>query len=499
MPQFGAPGERIGYRTYPHQPDAPPLLLMHGFTASSASFLTNLEGLQASFAVITIDLLGHGESDAPDEAAPYKPEAAVARVIGLMDELGLEDALLCGHSLGGALALRLALDHPDRVAGLVVINSNSAAGTAEWRAQVQPSLAEMAARLRAEGTGFMKETRLYPGKSTRLPENARKQLADDFERLTPAGIAGTAEGLVASVNAAERLASLAVPTLVVIGDRDPDFVRNAPAFVAAMPAKLVRSITISDAGHAANLEKPAQFNAALVAFAREIDYLEGPGKDESSRRGFFVFAGAALVVVGAALLGAAFILAGDEEPVRAGPLTAASPRSSPSPTLAASASPAPSQTVAGASTTAAATATLTATNTPAPPEATNVPQTVAPRPVPPTPTPTPTATPTPTPTEAPTEAPTPTPTVPTATPAPSITISGPSRVAVGEPQLWTAVVTGPESELRGVGWNPGGAGRSTTLTFSAPGCVTLEATAFFQSPIGPITASYTVAVGDVSC
>ena len=184
MPLLGAPGERIGYTVFKHPTGAPPLFLLHGFTASNASFLTNLPALRERFTVVTIDLLGHGESDAPTSPEPYAPGPAVERIVDLMDELDFEQVLLCGHSLGGALALRVALDYPDRVAGLVVINSNSAAGTPRWREQSQANLTQMAARLRAEGTGFLRESRLYPARSQRLPAEARDALTRDFDRLS---------------------------------------------------------------------------------------------------------------------------------------------------------------------------------------------------------------------------------------------------------------------------------------------------------------------------
>ncbi|MGE5594639.1 MAG: alpha/beta fold hydrolase, partial [Hyphomicrobiales bacterium] len=324
MPTFGAPGERIGYTVYSHPQGAPPLLLLHGFTASAASFISNIPVLRRDFTVITVDLLGHGASDAPIEVAPYRPEAAVSRLIGLLDHLGYHRALVCGHSLGGALALRLALDHPDRVAGLIVINSNSGAGDAEWRRQALPGLQAMAAQVRAEGTGILRNTRLYPAASRRLPEAARRLLTEDFDRLTAAGVAGTAEGLTANVNAFERLPELTVPTLVVVGDRDRDFARRAPAFVANMPRAAVQVLTLEDAGHAANLERPEEFDAAVLDFAQQLGYLDtaeaeddGP---EPGSRGWLVIAGAAFVALGAALLAASFILGDDNEPTRAEPL-----------------------------------------------------------------------------------------------------------------------------------------------------------------------------------
>ena len=196
MPLFGNPGERIAYALYPslQEPDGPPLVLLHGFTTSSAAFDANVEALRRHFTVVTVDLLGHGASESPVDAAPYGPEHAVERLLALFDELGLGRVLLCGHSLGGALALRLALDAPERLSGLVVMNSMSAAGTPQWRENARAGMGEMARRARAEGTEFLKETRLYPAHSKRLDERSRQLLVDAFEQLTPEGMAGNGRG-----------------------------------------------------------------------------------------------------------------------------------------------------------------------------------------------------------------------------------------------------------------------------------------------------------------
>ncbi|HEY4668396.1 MAG TPA: alpha/beta hydrolase, partial [Tepidiformaceae bacterium] len=86
------------------------------------------------------------------------------------------------------------------------------------------------------------------------------------------------ESLTAHVNAYERLPGLRVPTLVVIGELDRDFVRNAPHFIERMPPDLVRTVTIEGGGHAANVERREAFEAALLEFASDIGYAgEGTG------------------------------------------------------------------------------------------------------------------------------------------------------------------------------------------------------------------------------
>ncbi|MGE3074712.1 MAG: alpha/beta fold hydrolase [Dehalococcoidia bacterium] len=505
MPVFGAPGERIGYELYSHPDGAPPLVLIHGFTASKSSFEVNLAGLREHFTVITVELLGHGSSDAPEDAVFYRPERAIRRLLQFFDHLGYDRVLLCGHSLGGALALRLALDAPEWVAGLVVINSSSAAGTPEWREAARPRMEEMAARVRAEGTGFMKETRLYPAHSKRLDPLSKELLTRDFDRLQPAGVAGTAESLVIDVNAWERHPSLAVPMLLVVGERDADFAPNAAAFLARFPQDMVREVDLPAAGHAANIEQPEEFNGAVVDFAHEIGYLRKPAV-EGNR--VLTALGGALVVAGLGLLAAAVFLNGNSGDGNTQLLAAA-----PDATQSAGGTPTQVAQVAGTSaagptrpaavdtSTRAATATAPAAASPttAPPTqapATQPAATATPRPATATPvvaqaTAIPTATP------APTETPTP---AATATPSgPYAAIAGPSTGEVGSAVVFTdasfpAALTrtwvtpaGTENASPGVSFTP-----------SAPGCYVVSMTAYFKTG-QVLTTTHAVSVGGVSC
>lgn len=267
---FGEPGQRIAYNVFDGPAGATTIMLVHGFTASQASFLSNIEGLRRHFTVVSTDLLGHGDSDSPLDRLAYRPEAAGARLVGLADELGLERFLLCGHSLGGALALRVALDRPQRLLGLIVINSNSAAATPKWHAERSPSLAEMGARAIVEGTEFVKRTRLYPAASKRLPPDAKAAIAASFDKMEPHAFALTGTELNTQASAFERLGELRVPTLIVAGTRDRMFMENLPAMLAQMPAEHVQTVELEGAGHAANLEQPAEFEAAVDRFAEGL-------------------------------------------------------------------------------------------------------------------------------------------------------------------------------------------------------------------------------------
>ncbi len=504
MPLFGAPGERIGYELYSNPDGAPPLVLIHGFTASKASFAANIEGLRAHFTVITVELLGHGESDAPEDPIFYTPERAIRRLLQLFEHLGYQRVLLCGHSLGGALALRLALDAPEWVAGLVVINSSSAAGTPEWREAARPRMAEMAARVRAEGTGFMKETRLYPAHSKRLDPRSRQMLTEDFDRLQPAGVAGTADSLVIDANAWERHPALAVPMLLVVGERDADFAPNAAAFLDRFPQELVQQVNLPAAGHAANIEQPAEFEAAVTGFAHEIGYLRGAAAQGSR---VLTAVGGMLVVAGLGLLAAAVffnssgskndngLLAADADSAQP-PAATSTPIAEVAGTSTSGKPTQPNAVDTSATRPSAATATATvapaATATPAPTEPAPPPTRAAVQP-----TTAPTSTSTPEPTSTPTAVPT-----PSATPTPSgpyAAIAGPTTGEVGVPvvlvdasspaSLSRSWVTpnGPENISPGVSFTP-----------NSPGCYTVSMTAYFTTG-QVLTTSHAVSVGGVSC
>ncbi len=499
MPLFGEPGERIAYERFPHPGGGPPLYLVHGFTASAASFAANLPGLGEHFTVVTVELLGHGGSDAPRDPAAYAPERAVERVLGLMEALGDERALICGHSLGGAVALRCALAAPERFAGLVIINSASAAGTPAWAAAAREGMLALAARVRAEGTAFLKGTRLYPAHSRRLDPASRALLVRDFERLTPEGLAGTAEGLIPAVNAFERLPGLRVPVLVVAGERDRDFLEVLPAFLARLPHGLARVVRLPGAGHAANLEAPQAFEAAVVEFAREVGLLAPPPGGAGRRAGSQALgvAGGVLVAAGLGMLAAALVV-GSLGRDGGGRVFVAEPE--PSPTAAFTTAVAgtrtavplapgePLATPTGRGGAAAPPATPGALPSPVPtPAPTRAPAGAAP----PEPTATPTATATPTSTPVP---------PPTPTPAgPYAAIAGPVRVEAGASATYYDASN--PTPLRVTWVTPAGTFRDVhgvTVTFPAAGCYGIAMEALF--PDGAVrSAVLNVAAGDAAC
>jgi pimeloyl-ACP methyl ester carboxylesterase len=310
MALFGPTGERIAYEVWRGPGGAPALLLLPGFTETRELFAANLAGLSERFTVVTVDLLGHGAADAPAATEAYAPAKAADRVAALATFLGFERFLVCGHAIGGSLALRIALGHPARVVGAVVVNNTSAAlGTAAWRTEMQARMAELAAMVRAEGMSTLQESRLSPARSRRLPAEAQERLLRAFEALSPAGVAGAAEGYVANVLEAERLGDLRCPVLVLAGARARGAAEAGERLAAAVPN--ARVVELEGLGFTANIEDPAAFNAALFAFAERIGAIRGPGFAGRHRTGLVFVAGS--LVVAAVSLGAAALYVANQD------------------------------------------------------------------------------------------------------------------------------------------------------------------------------------------
>lgn len=246
-----------------HGREGPFLLLVHGLLSSRAQWLSNLEALSAFCRPVVVELLGHGRSPTPDDPACYTPARYVAEFERIRRVLGAERWLVCGQSLGAALTLRYAFDHPGRVIGQLFTNSNSALAEDGWAERVRPAMEAQARRLESEGRQLLDEHPLNPARSRRLPSEVRAALVADCALHTPRGIAYTGLHTVPDSSVRSRIGENRVPALLVVGEREERFSAHRRFAERTMPRLEVVGL---DAGHAVNLEAPEGFNAAVTTF-----------------------------------------------------------------------------------------------------------------------------------------------------------------------------------------------------------------------------------------
>ena len=246
----------------------PPLVLLHAFPLRAAMWEDQIAALSPTRRVIAPDLMGFGDSDAPDDVARYTMDGYADQVAGLLDRLGVGRAVVAGLSLGGYVALALVRRHRDRVAGLVLADTRAGVDTDE----ILERRGDQQRQVRAEGTGPVVETHLdvLLGETTHrdrpeVVERARKLMSG----TPPAGVVGALEAMKRRPDSTELLAGIDVPTLVVVGEEDkPSPPAVAEAMHEAIPSS--RFVVLPGAGHLTNLEVPDAFNEALGAFLEEL-------------------------------------------------------------------------------------------------------------------------------------------------------------------------------------------------------------------------------------
>jgi pimeloyl-ACP methyl ester carboxylesterase len=240
-----------------------PLVLLHAFPLDGRMWAPQVEALAGTYQVIVPDLRGFGA--ARDQAVEEAGMALLADdVARLLDDRGLDRVVLGGLSLGGYVALALMTRHPDRVSGLVLLDTKA---TADGD-QARDDRLKMADRVLAEGIDFVPEVMLPKllGETTRehRPEVVEKVTALIREQA-PEAIAGAQRGMAARPATTDVLTTISVPTLVVTGEEDavtgPEIGRE---LAAAIPD--ARFLLVEEAGHLVNLEQPEIVNEALLDF-----------------------------------------------------------------------------------------------------------------------------------------------------------------------------------------------------------------------------------------
>ena len=250
-----------------------PLLLLHGFMGSTATWAPFVPALAQRWRVIAVDLLGHGGSDAPPEAERYTMERCVQDLLALLDHLEARRPVVLGYSLGGRVALGLAAAAPDRLAGLALESASPGLLTPEERLARTRGDEALVDDLRRDGLpAFVERWQRLPlfDSQTALPQATRTTLRAQRLANNPVGLAGSLCGLGTGRQAPlwDRLPGLDLPVLVVAGDLDTKFAALAQRMAADLPR--ARLALAPSAGHAVHLERPTWFLATIEAFLNEI-------------------------------------------------------------------------------------------------------------------------------------------------------------------------------------------------------------------------------------
>lgn len=246
-----------------------PLLLLHGFTGSMRSWDAFVPGLSKDYQVIVVDLHGHGQADSPEDPDSYTTERTVQDLVALLDELQLTSVHVLGYSMGGRIALSLAMLAPARVRSLILESSSPGLASAEERAARIASDHTLASRIERDGlAAFVTHWENIPlfASLRRMPDSVQQAIREQRMRNNPTGLANSLRGIGTGSQPSwwSELHKLSMPVLLLAGELDEKFDRIAQTMLPQIPHG--RYTRISDAGHALHIEQPAVFQAHVLSF-----------------------------------------------------------------------------------------------------------------------------------------------------------------------------------------------------------------------------------------
>jgi pimeloyl-ACP methyl ester carboxylesterase len=247
MPTLDRDGVTIYYEVHGN---GPAVLLSHGYSATCRMWDGQIAAFKDKYKIIVWDMRGHGRSAYPADAAAYSETVTVADMAAILDDCDEERAVIGGLSLGGYMSLAFHAQHAERTRALMLFDTGPGFKKDDAREAWKARALMRADDLDQRGFAAL-------GTSDEVRQSQHRD---------PTGLAGAARGMLAQCDdtVIRSLETIRVPTLVLVGANDTDFL----AATDYMAAKIAGStkVVIPDAGHAANLHQPAAFNRALDVF-----------------------------------------------------------------------------------------------------------------------------------------------------------------------------------------------------------------------------------------
>ncbi|MUV05475.1 alpha/beta fold hydrolase [Flavobacterium rakeshii] len=249
--------------SYTDTGDGPALVLLHGFLENSNMWKHYITEFSKHYRVITVDLLGHGQTDCIGYI--HTMEDMADAVYAVLEDLGITEAVFTGHSMGGYVALAIAELYPDAVKGIVLQNSTSKADSEERKLNRDRAI-------NAVKQSYANFVRLAI--ANLFSEENRERLTAEIESVRNEALKTPVQGIVAALEGMKirkdrevLLHTTDIPVLLILGKKDP--VMNYQDSLSQLDDTNVKLITYPD-GHMAHIENRETLTADLLQFYKAI-------------------------------------------------------------------------------------------------------------------------------------------------------------------------------------------------------------------------------------
>lgn len=253
--------------------DGPVLVLLHGFTGAGVNWRPFVNVWGEEYRLLLVDIIGHGQSDAPGDPTRYALPYAIADLIGILDHLKIEWCYVLGYSMGGRLALATAVYAPERVRALVLESSSAGIRNQAERIHRVQSDEALAQRIEREGmAAFVSYWEALPlfASQKKLPAAVRSQMREQRLNNREIGLANSLRGMGTGVQPSlwHELPQLDLPVLLLTGEWDDKFCRIAREMRDILPQAELHEV--ARAGHTVHVEQAAVFGTIVMDFLNRI-------------------------------------------------------------------------------------------------------------------------------------------------------------------------------------------------------------------------------------
>jgi 2-succinyl-6-hydroxy-2,4-cyclohexadiene-1-carboxylate synthase len=257
--------------------EGPPLLLLHGFTGCKENWSYLVSQLLKKFTVITLDLLGHGSTQSPEDLDRYLFQSVCDDLEELLVKLQIQNVHLLGYSMGGRLALAFSILYPTRVASLMLESSSPGLKTEEERAKRMDLDNKLANDILKHGmipfVDRWEEIPLFHSQKKLVPTK-RKEIREQRLRNNPLGLANSLRGMGTGRQPSywDKLSTLPIPSLFICGELDQKFCLIAEEMEKRVPQSSI--YRVFHTGHAIHVEQPEIFGKIIEGFLQSINNKE---------------------------------------------------------------------------------------------------------------------------------------------------------------------------------------------------------------------------------
>jgi pimeloyl-ACP methyl ester carboxylesterase len=246
-----------------------PVVFLHAFPLNRHMWDGEIQALlpEQRYRLIALDWRGFGESEIASSGVKPVISTMVMLaddVAGLLDHLGIEQAVICGLSMGGYAAFAFAQKYPARLRGLILASTRPGVDSSEAQAN-REKLAWLAESQGVSAVADLQLPRLLSAETRQHAPQVEARVRQLIDAATPHGIAAASRGMAVRTDSTPWLSQIACPTLVLAGEQDALItVQEARAYAELIPGACF--VTIPRAGHLSNLERPDAFMQAVRQF-----------------------------------------------------------------------------------------------------------------------------------------------------------------------------------------------------------------------------------------